>query len=187
MAMRSTLNSTLALAFLAIAAPLLAGCGDTRPNPTPPYIIPGGPGDTSFSRIGGDQGLAWTIGLGGGLGGGPVAPYAMPYGSGVDPFLWRGALETMSALPLASADPFAGVIITDWYSVPNAPGERLKETVSVAGHEPRSDAVRVSVSRQVDRGGRWVDAPVGSALPAAIQQRVVERARVLRQMAAAPP
>src|SRR6202042_3127577 len=106
MAKRAAPKSILSLAVSAMVAPLLASCADLRPNPTPPYIIPGGPGDTSFSRIGGDQGLAWTIGLGGGLGGGPVAPYAMPYGSGVDPFLWRGALETMSAMPLASADPF---------------------------------------------------------------------------------
>ena len=94
-------------------------------TPKPPYIIPGGPGDTSFSRIGGDQGLAWTLPLGGG----PARPYAMtPYGGTVDPFLWRGALETLSTMPLASADPFAGVIVTDWYTAPNAPGERFRSS-----------------------------------------------------------
>ena len=184
MAMRAAPKSILSLAVSAMVAPLLAGCADLRPNPTPPYIIPGGPGDTSFTRIGGDEGLAWTIPIGGGH----ARPTAMmPYGSGVDPYLWRGAVETMSAMPLASADPYAGVIVTDWYSVPNAPNERLKEIVSITGHDPRAEAVRVTVSRQVNRDGRWLDAPVASGLPTAIQQLVVERALALRQMAAAPP
>ena len=42
-------------------------------------------------------------------------------GLGVNSFLWRASLDTLSFMPLASADPFGGVIITDWYAPPDAP------------------------------------------------------------------
>src|SRR6185369_14156384 len=47
-------------------------------------------------------------------------------GIGVNSFLWRAALDTVSFMPLASADPFGGVILTDWYANPDKPGERTK-------------------------------------------------------------
>src|SRR5579871_2995790 len=45
---------------------------------------------------------------------------------GVNSFLWRATLDTLSFMPLASADPFGGVIITEWYEDPKTPGERFK-------------------------------------------------------------
>ena len=47
-------------------------------------------------------------------------------GIGVNAYLWRAALETIDFMPLAPADPFGGVIITDWYSPPETPDERFK-------------------------------------------------------------
>jgi hypothetical protein len=41
-------------------------------------------------------------------------------GLSVNAYLWRAALDTLSFMPLASADPFGGTIITDWYSPPAA-------------------------------------------------------------------
>jgi hypothetical protein len=160
--------AVLLIGFLALTA-----CANVQPNPTPPYIIPQGPGDTSFTRIGGpDSGTIFRY---------PPDRPVPAYGIGVNAFLWRGALETLGALPLASADPFGGVILTDWYSPPNAPGERFKETVLILGRDLSGDAVRVNIFRQVNQNGRWVDAPVNPTVQADIRNQVLDRARALRQ------
>ncbi|HYF07667.1 MAG TPA: DUF3576 domain-containing protein, partial [Acetobacteraceae bacterium] len=86
----------------------------------------------------------------------------------------------------ASADPFGGVIITDWYSPPGVGNERFKATAYVMGRQLRSDAVRVSVFRQVRQGnGQWVDAPVAQATGAELEDRVLARARELRSQSLA--
>jgi hypothetical protein len=165
--------SVPARAVLLFSLLALTTCANVRPNPTQPYIIPGGPGDTSFSRAGGeDSGTIFRY---------PPDRSVSAYGIGINAFLWRGALETLGALPLASADPFGGVILTDWYSPPNAPGERFKETVLILGRDLNGNAVRVNVFRQVNQNGRWVDAPVSPTVQADIRNRVLDRARALRQ------
>src|SRR6266404_1951430 len=69
-------------------------------------------------------------------------------GIGVNSFLWRATLDTLAFMPLASADPFGGVIITDWYSPPETPGERFKMTIYILDRQLRADGVKVSVFRQ---------------------------------------
>jgi len=99
---------------------------------------------------------------------------------GVNAYLWRGALDTLSFMPLASADPFGGVIITDWYSPPAATGERFKATAYILGRQLRADGVRVSLFRQVQQGGQWVDAPVAASTSSEVEDKVLARARELR-------
>ena len=99
---------------------------------------------------------------------------------GVNVYLWRGALDTLGFMPLASADPFGGVIITDWYSPPTTTGERFKATVYILGRQLRTDGVRVSVFRQVQQDGQWVDAPLSPSTTAEIEDKVLARARELR-------
>ena len=96
-----------------------------------------------------------------------VGPDGSPTQIGVNSYLWRATLDTLAFMPLASADPFGGVIITDWYTPASANGERFKATAYILGRELRSDGVRVSIFRQVLQGGQWVDAPVTveTALP----------------------
>ena len=106
-------------------------------------------------------------------------------GLGVNAFLWRATLDTLSFMPLASADPFGGVIITDWYSPPGAGAERFKATAYVMGRQLRSDGVRISVFRQVRQGANWVDAVVAPATGAELEDRVLARARELRSQSAA--
>ena len=102
-------------------------------------------------------------------------------GIGVNAYLWRGALDTLRFLPLASADPFGGVIITDWYTPADAQGERFKATAYILGKDLRSDGIRISVFRQVAQGGRWVDAPVDPVVASDIENTVLDRARKLRE------
>lgn len=105
-------------------------------------------------------------------------------GMTVNAYLWRATLDTLSFMPLASADPFGGVVITDWYSPPAAQGERFKATAYVLGRQLRSDGVRVQVFRQVNRNGGWVDAPASSATSSEMEDRVLARARELRSQSA---
>jgi hypothetical protein len=175
MAIRFHLPSVRSLSTLLSCVLTLSACGSLRPNPTAPGIIPQGPGDPSFSRIGGpDSGVIFRLPADRSI------SDAGGYGVGVNPFLWRGALETLSGVPLISADPFGGVIITDWYS---SAGQRFKDTVLIVGRDLRGDAVQVSVFRQVNQGGNWVDAPVSPDLRTGIQNRVLDRARLLRDQA----
>ncbi|MBR0652425.1 DUF3576 domain-containing protein [Roseomonas terrae] len=105
-------------------------------------------------------------------------------GLGVNAYLWRATLDTLSFMPLASADPFGGVIITDWYSPPGTTSERFKATAYVMGRTLRSDGVRVSMFRQVRQGSTWIDAPVTPATAAELEDRVLARARELRSQTA---
>ncbi len=102
-------------------------------------------------------------------------------GIGVNGFLWRASLDTLSFLPLASADPFGGVIITDWYSPPESPDERFKVTTYILGRQLRSDGVRVAVFRQELSGDRgWVDSEVEGQTGSRLEGAILSRARELR-------
>jgi len=103
---------------------------------------------------------------------------------GVNAYLWRAALDTLGFMPLASADPFGGVIITDWYAPPTTSGERFKATAYILGRQLRADGVRITIFRQVREGAAWTDATVNPATAADIENKVLARARELRADAA---
>jgi Domain of unknown function (DUF3576) len=105
-------------------------------------------------------------------------------GLAVNAYLWRGALETLKFMPLSSADPFGGVIITDWWTPPSSPGERFKATAYVVSRQLRADGIRVSLFRQVQQNGQWVDAPVDPAKPGDLENMVLAKARELRTQSA---
>lgn len=102
-------------------------------------------------------------------------------GVGVNSLLWRASLDTVSFMPLVSADPFGGVIITDWYTPPATPGERFKVNIYILGRALRADGIRASVFRQQDMGGQWVDAPVALNTATDLENAILTRARQLRQ------
>lgn len=101
-------------------------------------------------------------------------------GIGVNSFLWRASLDTLNFMPLASADPFGGIIITDWYSDPTTPTERFKATVYILDTRLRADALNVSIFRQTNTAGAWVDAAVDPATSIQIENAILTRARQLR-------
>jgi hypothetical protein len=104
---------------------------------------------------------------------------------GVNAYLWRGALDTLSFAPLASTDSAGGVIVTDWYANPSNPNERVKVTVTILDQDLRADALRVSASRQVAEGTGWVEAPVQAATVQKLEDIILTRARDLRRQALA--
>ena len=102
---------------------------------------------------------------------------------GVNSYLWRASLETLSFMPLLQTDSNGGVIVTDWYANPGNPGERVKVTVSILDQDLRADALRVAASRQVAQGGGWVDAPVQAATVQKLEDIILTKARDLRRSA----
>jgi hypothetical protein len=154
---------------------LLVGCG-VQPEGVYPNRRQGDstPYQTKDSIFG-------ESGLGVGLGGGPKTDQDTGGGIGVNGFLWRASLDTIAFLPVNSADPFGGVIITDWYAMPDAPQERFKMNVFILGRALRADGVRVAVFRQVQDGnGGWVDASLPDGTNGKIEDAILTRARQLR-------
>ena len=103
-------------------------------------------------------------------------------GLAVNAFLWRASLDTINFIPLVSADPFGGVIITDWYTPAEAPNERMKVQITILDRDLRADGVRVSVFKQQQnaRQGGWVDAQVDPRTNIDIENAILTRARQLR-------
>lgn len=101
-------------------------------------------------------------------------------GIGVNSYLWRASLDTVSFMPLASADPFGGVIITDWYIAPEKPNERFKVNIFILDKQLRSDGVKVKVFRQIKKGGNWVDSTVADNTGPQMEDAILTRARQLR-------
>lgn len=100
---------------------------------------------------------------------------------GVNAYLWRATLETLSFMPLVQTDSNGGVVVTDWYANPRNPGERMKLTVSILDQDLRADALRIAASRQTNQGGNWVDAPVQAATVQKLEDIILTKARDLRR------
>jgi hypothetical protein len=102
---------------------------------------------------------------------------------GVNSYLWRAALDTLSFAPLAQTDSSGGVIVTDWYVNPATPNERVKVTATILDATLRADALRVAASRQVLQNGQWIEAPVAAATVQRLEEIILTRARDLRRNA----
>jgi len=102
---------------------------------------------------------------------------------GVNSYLWRASLETLSFMPLTQADSAGGVLVTDWYADPENPNERVKVSVAILDQDLRADALRVAASRQVLQGGTWVEAPVQAATVQRLEDIILTKARDLRRSA----
>jgi hypothetical protein len=110
------------------------------------------------------------------------APASAPAGAiGVNGYLWRATLDTLAFMPLASADPYGGVIITDWYTNPEKPDERFKATVYILDSRLRADGLNVTVFKQTrDAQGGWIDSPTAGQTETDIENAILTRARQLR-------
>lgn len=121
----------------------------------------------------------------GGLGGGGGLFGRADNGKGengieVNSYLWRAALDTVSFMPLASADPFGGVILTDWYTDPASSKERTKLNVFILGRQLKAEGVKVKAFRQVQKGGTWKDAPIAADTERKLEDAILTRARQMR-------
>lgn len=101
-------------------------------------------------------------------------------GIAVNSFLWRASLDTVSFMPLASADPFGGVILTDWYSPEGVDDERFKLNVFILSRQLRSDGIQVRVFKQALSNGAWRDIKPGPETARQLEDTILTRARQLR-------
>ena len=130
-------------------------------------------------------GLAGEGGLSLGLGGkGSSKSEPSGNGIGVNAYLWRGTLDTLSFMPLASADPLGGVVITDWWQSNTVPRERFKANAYIMTRSLRSDGVKVTIFRQIEQKGQWVDTPVNPVAVSEVENKILARARELRSAVA---
>ena len=104
---------------------------------------------------------------------------------GVNAYLWRAALDTLSFAPFAQTDSNGGVIVTEWYVNANNPSERVKLTAVILDRDLRADALRVTGARQTLQNGQWIDAPMAAATVQRIEEIILTRARDLRRAAIA--
>ncbi len=161
------------LAVFAVGAALaLAACADSTEmladnsgaSQSQDLAVRGGKAPEGLRR-------GFTRGMGGGSG-----------NISINPFLWRAALDTISFMPIASADPFGGAIITDWYAPPETPEERFKINLLILGKELHSGGVKLTVFRQSrDESGNWADAPIENNTALDLENVILTRARELRQ------
>ena len=152
------------LAACLVTTALLAGCGETK------YEYPTmRPGDTNPSIYGKEEN------------GSILGPAGLSLFGGVNAYLWRASLDTLSFMPIASADPFGGVIITDWYSAPENPGERFKVNLFILDRALHADGIRAAIFRQQrTTTGHWQDAAVETAIGNELENTILTRARQLR-------
>lgn len=99
----------------------------------------------------------------------------------VNKYLWQASLDTLSFLPLASSDPFTGVIATDWGTTPQTPTERVKVTAFITSSALSAASLKVAVYREVrNADGVWVPAPVSAETPRKLEDAILTRARQIR-------
>jgi len=153
--------------ILAASVCLLAACSS---GPT----IPGTGPETTIGNAS-DSGGSWWWPFGGD--GDPDTTTGGAPELGVNAYLWRATLDTLNFMPLASSDPIGGVVITDWYSSPESPSERVKVTTYILDRRLRADALRVSVFRQTLDGGMWVDAQTNPDTAVRLENAILTRAR----------
>lgn len=142
-----------ALALLACGL-LLAGCGSSSDDNR--FLQDSDTGTTAISSEGGQRIL------------------------GVNSYLWHATLDTLSFMPLQSEDPFGGVIISDWYSSPQTPAERVKVTVYILDRRLRADGLKIAVFRQTKSNEGWVDVASNPETAVKLTDAILTRARELR-------
>ena len=98
----------------------------------------------------------------------------------INPYLWKGSLETIDFMPLASADPFAGIIITDWYANQGAPNERCKINIFIKGYEMKTDNLKVNSFCQSLSNGQWVDIKNNIDNDAKLENAILNKAKKIR-------
>ncbi len=101
-------------------------------------------------------------------------------GMPINPYLWKASLETISFMPLSSTDPFAGTIITDWYTAETNQGERCKLNIFINGKDLKTENLKVSSFCQVLKKNQWVNMPSDNAENTKLENIILNGAKKLK-------
>lgn len=172
--MRSSAMRFSIFSVMLCAAVMLSGCG----------ALDGMSKETSYPKRKDEvrnEARGKLTGEGLSIGGGSKKSDQADNPLGVNSFLWRATLDTLGFMPLASADPFGGVILTDWYEDPNSKGERFKINALILDRQLRADGIKISLFKQTyDAARGWQDTAVDDALARKLEDTILTRARQLR-------
>ena len=116
------------------------------------------------------------ISLGTKEGNNAVSSIGMP----INPYLWKGSLETIGFMPLSSADPFGGIIITDWYSDGQTINERCKINIFIKGLELKTSNLKVNTFCQSFKNNRWIDLPTSASQSAQLENAILNKAKRIK-------
>ena len=105
-----------------------------------------------------------------------VSSIGMP----INPYLWKGSLETIGFMPLSSADPFGGIIITDWYSDGQTINERCKINIFIKGLELKTSNLKVNTFCQSFENNRWIDLPTSASQSAQLENAILNKAKRIK-------
>jgi len=99
----------------------------------------------------------------------------------INPYLWRGSLETISFMPLAAADPFAGIIITEWYSSEDNQNQRCKLNIFIKGVELKTNNLKVnSFCQALNENGGWIDQKVNEDNNIQLENAILNQAKKIK-------
>ena len=101
-------------------------------------------------------------------------------GMPINPYLWSASLETLSFIPLSSADPFGGTILTDWYSSEINENERCKINVFISGAELKTQNLRVSSFCEVFKNNKWVGIKTTNEDNIGLENAILNKAKKLK-------
>ncbi len=169
-------NKITVPAGLLTAALALTGCGNAQPTTTTSIYnpetstLPGAMSSNTGSPL-------FSFGKGASNNGNQATAIQ------VNAYLWRATLSTLAFMPLVSADPFGGVIITDWYTPPATPNERFKVNAYILSKELTANSISVSVFHQVQQDGQWVDSPADPTTASGLEDRILAQAADLQAQA----
>lgn len=105
-----------------------------------------------------------------------VASVGMP----INPYLWRASLESINFMPLTSADPFGGTIITEWYNDEKNLNERCKVNIFIKGVELKTSNLKASIFCQEKISDNWVDVEVDQNKNITFENSILEKAKKIR-------
>ena len=109
-------------------------------------------------------------------GSGSFASVGMP----INPYLWSASLDTLSFMPLSSADPFGGTIFTDWYSTTENENERCKINVFISGAELKTQNLRVSSFCEIFKNNKWLGIKTKSEDNIKLENAILNKAKKLK-------
>ncbi len=165
-------------ATVAVSLLALAGCSGVKTSAADinSPLVPQGSSPAQVADS--SSGTLFTFGRGSSGGGTAQATQIQ-----VNAYLWRATLSTLAFMPLVSADPFGGVVITDWYTPPATPDERFKVNAYILGRQLTANAIQVSVFHQTEQNGQWVDTPADPATASGLEDRILANAADLQAAA----
>ena len=101
-------------------------------------------------------------------------------GMPINNYLWRASLDTISFMPLNSADPIGGTILTDWYSSGENENERCKLNIFITGNELKTQNLKVTSFCQTFKNQKWVNIKIDKNNNIKIENAILNKAKKLK-------